>query len=143
MDPDESIAVELILISKKTMTVQASSTMNALEQRDARCQRRARFIESESKTKSERERKKKNAAIARRHDYVAHSHIAALSDGPRDDPRRLETVRAPLRRHPASPFAITSPRASSRFRNETLEIRENATKTIGEHALLFAKNRFY
>ena len=65
---------------------------------------------------------------------------AALSDGPRDDPRRLETVRAP--QHPASPFAITSPRASSRFRNETLEIRENATKTIGEHALLFAKNRF-
>ena len=69
-------------------------------------------------------------------------------------PPRSQTARATIRdasrpfahhcaKHPASPFAITSPRASSRFRNETLEIRENATKTtIGEHALLFAKNRF-
>ena len=68
-------------------------------------------------------------------------------------PPRSQTARATIRdasrpfahhcaKHPTSPFAITSPRASSRFRNETLEIRENATKTIGEHAILFAKNRF-
>lgn len=67
--------------------------MSALELKRERDVNAARFIESESKTKSERERKreeKENAAIARRHDYVAHSHIRRALRRPA---RRSETLR--------------------------------------------------
>ena len=113
--------------------------MSALEQRDARCQRRA-FHRIGIENKSERERKKMRRSLV---DTITSPFTsAALSDGPRDDPRRLETVRAPLRQ--ASRLSLCDHIAARIIAVQKRDPRDTRKRDQGdrEHALLFAKNRF-
>ncbi len=84
---------------KDEMTVQASSCDERVgTKRETHDVSAARVSSNRNRKQSRKEREKKKMRRSLVDTITSRIHTsAALSDGPRDDPRRLETVRAPLR----------------------------------------------
>ena len=93
--------------------------------------RKQRRKERESERKKKMRRSLVDTIMSRIHTS------AALSDGPRGDPRRSETVRAPPRQTSLLSLRDHTPRAS-RFRNDPRDTRtRSAPRPIGQHGATF------
>ena len=91
--------------------------------------------QSRKERESERKKKMRRSLVDT---IMSRIHTsAALSDGPRGDPRRSETVRAPPRQTSLLSLRDHKPRAS-RFRNDPRDTRtRSAPRPIGEHGATF------
>ena len=91
--------------------------------------------QSRKERESERKKKMRRSLVDT---IMSRIHTsAALSDGPRGDPRRSETIRAPPRQTSLISLRDHTPRAS-RFRNDPRDTRtRSAPRPIGEHGATF------